>query len=181
MKNVKFRRSGRRGFSLVEVSVASGLLVALTMLLAEAWSGMARPLLQTAFRCRLNQEADLALAALARDLGGSLSDNAGRLGSKLSSQFVGWTEPAGTQLWLCFDGGTSPNGLPDWAPPDTVISYEVVANSLVRADQTGSGAFVVARYVSDMQLRDLGTELQIAISFQYRDISQTYTLVAKRP
>jgi type II secretory pathway component PulJ len=181
MNNVKAHRAARRGFSVVEVSVVSGLLVSLAMLLASSWIGLARPLLEATFQCRLAQEADLALAALARDLGGSLSDTAGRTGSKALSQFVGWTTPAGSQLWLCFDGGPNPNGIADWAPPDTVITYEVVSNSLVRSNQTAGGSFVVASNVSGLELQNLGGSVQITLTFQYRDVSQTYSLIANSP
>jgi hypothetical protein len=181
MNSEKTRRARRRGFSVVEVTVVSGLLVTLAMLLSNAWIGLARPFLEATFQCRLAQEADLALAAFARDLGGSLSDTAGRDGSKALSQFVGWTTPAGSQLWLCFDGGPSPNGIADWGPPDTVISYEVVSNTLVRSNQTAGGSFVVANNVSNLELQNLGGSVQITLTLQYRDVSQTYTLIANSP
>ncbi|HVC98346.1 MAG TPA: hypothetical protein VND64_32045 [Pirellulales bacterium] len=180
MRNINVR-AGRRGFSVAEVSVVSGLLVSLAVLLSNAWIGMARPLLETTFQCRVAQEADLALAALARDLGGSLSDVGGRTGSQASCQFVGWTTPGGTQLWLCFDSATNPNGIADWGPPDTVISYEVVSNTLVRLNQTTGTSFVVASNINSMELQNSGGAVQITLAFQYRDISQTYTLTASSP
>jgi prepilin-type N-terminal cleavage/methylation domain-containing protein len=181
MSYAKFRRAYRRGFSLVEVSVVSGLLVALAMLLADAWSAFGSPLVETAFRCRLDQEAHMALASLARDLGGSLGDTTGRTGSKLASQFVGWTEPGGSQLWLCFDSPTNPNGLADWAAPDTVVSYQIDGNSLTRWNQLTGTTFVVAGNVTQLQAQDLGGSVEIWLTFQYRDISQTYTLIANSP
>jgi prepilin-type N-terminal cleavage/methylation domain-containing protein len=174
-------RRGRRGFSLVEVSIVSGLMAVLAVMLANAWSGLGRPLLEAAVRTRLAQEADLALASLSRDLGGYLSDTVGRTGGKATYLFVGRLQPGGSQLWLCFDGGSSPNGQADWAPPDTVISYEVVGNALVRWDQTAGTSFVVARNVNSFQLQDLGNELQISLTLSFRTVSQTYTLIAKDP
>jgi prepilin-type N-terminal cleavage/methylation domain-containing protein len=175
------RTADRRGFSLVEVSVVTGLLAAFAMLLADAWGAFGSPLVESAFRARLDQEAALALDSLARDLGGSLGDNTGRIGSKLASQFVGWMAPAGSQLWLCFDSTTSPNGIADWAAPDTVITYEVNANALVRSNQLTGTNFVVAGNVVALQAQDLGGTTQITLTFQYRDVSQTYTLMASSP
>ncbi len=181
MRNIEHRRAGRRGFSVIEFSVASGMLVALAMLLMNAWTGLARPFFETIFQCRLALEADLALAALARDLGGSLSDTAGRDGSKASYQFVGWTTPGGSQLWLCFDEATNPDGIADWGPPDTVISYEVVSNTLVRSNQNAGTSFVVANDVSSLELQNQGGAVQITLTFQYRDVSNSYTLIANSP
>src|SRR5262245_60568788 len=107
--------SMRRGFSFVEVTIVSGLMAVLAVLLANAWYGLGHPLVETVIRARLAQEANLALNALSRDLGGSLSDADASTGSKTLYQFVGRMQPGGSQLWLCFDGGTSPNGLADWA------------------------------------------------------------------
>lgn len=171
----------RRGFSLVEVSIVSGLMAVLAVLLANAWSGLGRPLLDATVHARLAQEADLALAALSRDLGGYLSDTAGRTGGKSTYPVVGRLQPGGSQLWLCFDGGSTPNGQADWAPPDTVISYEVVASALVRWDQTAGTSFVVARNVDSFYLQDLGSEVQITLTLSFRSVSQTYTLIAKDP
>ncbi len=97
---------------MVEVSISTGLVVMLSMLLSNAWIALGRPLLQTAGRCRIAQEADLAIACLTLDLGGCLPEGGG--GVKLASQFVGWSYPGNTELMLCFDSGTDPNGVADW-------------------------------------------------------------------
>ncbi len=157
------------------------LMATLAMLLAETWSGLGRPLAETAARSRLAQEANLALASLARDMGGSLSDSAGRIGSKTDSVFVGRMQPGGAQLWLCFDGGANPNGIADWAAPDTVIVYEIVGSSLVRLNQTAGTSFVVARNITSFAVEDLGSECQITLTFAYRNYSQAYQLIALNP
>jgi prepilin-type N-terminal cleavage/methylation domain-containing protein len=175
------RRGHPRGFTLIEVSIVSILMAMLALLLAETWSGLGRPLVETAARSRLTQEANLALAALARDLGGCLSDNAGRAGRKSVYAFVGRMQPGGTQLWLCFDGGANPNGTADWAAPDTVISYEVDNARLVRLNQTAGTSFVVAQNVGSFLVENLGSECQITVTFVYRNYSQTYQLIAQDP
>ena len=171
----------RRGFSLIEVSVTSGLLVLLSMLIGNAWIGLGRPLLNTAHRCRVAEESTLALACLARDLGGCLPGDEGVVGAKSTYTLVGRTQPGGTELWLCFDGGNSPNGVADWVAPDVVISYSVVDHALVRSNQAAGTDFVVARNVDSLALADLGGEVEITLAFTYRAVSQTYTLVAKDP
>jgi hypothetical protein len=125
-------RHARRGFSLAEVSVASGLLVMLAALLSSAWTGLGRPMLNSAYRSIIAKEAGLALACLARDFGGGLPE--GSTGGKLQYQLVGRTQPGGDQLWLCFDGGSAPNGLADWVSPDVVLIYRVIDGALVRSD-----------------------------------------------
>ena len=93
---------------------------------------------------------------------------------------VGRMQPGDTQLWLCFDGDP-PNGEADWADPDVVITYGLEGASLVRQNQSSGATFVVAQYVQAFQLLDLGDRVQIQITFNYRGITQTYTLVARDP
>lgn len=172
----------RSGFSLVEVSVTSALMAMLAMLLADGWAAIGRPLIDTAAQCRIAHEAQMALACLARDLGGNDADEAGHIGAKSASRFVGRTQPGGSQLWLCFDGGTPPNGSAEWGAPDTVITYEVVNASLVRWNQTADSTFVVAGHVTDFVLTDLGGgHLRIELTFTCRNITRTYTFIAVDP
>jgi hypothetical protein len=174
--------NGRReAFTLVECVIVSGLLVFVAMLLSATWSGLGRPIADNITRGRLTQEANLAAASLARDLEGSLSNPEGRLGTKQQARFVGRMQPNHSQLWLCFDGGDTPNGVADWGPPDTVIVYEVDSNKLIRWDQKLNTNFVVAQNVDNMQVQDLGDSVQIMLTFKYRDLIQTYTLIARDP
>jgi hypothetical protein len=175
------RHIRRRGFSLAELSVTSVLMVMLTAVLANAWTGLGQPLLQTMHRGRLALESNLAAACLARDLGGCLPGDQGVVGRKSNYVLVGRTQPGGIELWLCFDGGNSPNGVADWVAPDVVITYSVVDNTLVRSDQSTGTVFVVAKHVQSLALADLGGQVEITLTFAYRNASQTYTLVAKDP
>jgi type II secretory pathway component PulJ len=111
----------RSGFSLLEVTLVSGLMALLAVVLSSAWVGVGRPAADVIARSRLFQEMDMAVAALSRDTSGGLANPEGRLGGKTQGCWVGWMQPANGQLWLCFDGGTDPNGEADWGPPDTVI------------------------------------------------------------
>ena len=161
--------------------MVSGLMAVLAVLLSSLWAGIGRPATDVIARCRVAQELNLAVNSLARDLGGSLSDSAGRLGGRRDDQFVGWLLPGNLQLWLCFDGGSPPNGVADWAPPDTVIVYMVVGNALVRWNQTANTSFTVARCLDAMQLSMQGDELQIQLTFSYRNVIRTCTLLASTP
>jgi len=151
----------------------------LSALLANMWSGMGRPLLTSAHYCQMDQEANLALASLAQDLSGMLPE--GLSGGKLKYKLVGRTQPSNVELWLCFDGGDTPNELPDWASPDVVIIYRVVDNSLVRLNQTAGTQFVVAYDIESLRLRDLGTGVEITMGFTCHGVTQSYDLIAKNP
>lgn len=162
--------------------MVAGLLALLSLLLSAAWVGFGRPAATTIARCRVAQQASLAVAALSSDLGGYLSDSAGRLGGTSQAPFVGRMQPNGNELWLCFDGGTTPNGIADWASPDTVIIYRLQGNSLIRTNQGGGESFTVANDVQSFAVQDMGGGLfQIQLQFAYRDVTRTYTLMARDP
>ena len=91
-------------------------------------------------RGQLMQEMDMAAASLSRDLAGSLpilatsSVASGTLGNGRpdSGRWIAWQHhyPFNDELWLCYDGGTCPDGVPDtdWSntnPNDTVIRYHL--------------------------------------------------------
>lgn len=171
----------RRGFTLVEALVVSGLMALLAYLLGQTWSGLGRPTADLAARGRVAHEARLASAALSRDLGGSLDSTAGRTGQKALGKFVGRMQPNSSELWLCFDGGSSPNGVADWAAPDTVIVYQAQGGRLVRWDQSANTTFTVARYVDTLAVQDLGDRVRISLTFTYRGATRTYTLIARDP
>src|SRR5947208_980059 len=113
-------RPGRPAYTLLELLIVAALMGFLVVLLGQAWHSLGRAGVDVLVRCRVTHEARLALAALSADLGGSLGDSAGRLGGPAHGKFVGRLQPGGTQLWLCFDGSSTPNGVADWGPPDTV-------------------------------------------------------------
>src|SRR5437764_1485984 len=87
------RDRDRPGLSILEV------------LLGATWAGFGRPSADAHTRCRLLQEARLAAASLARDLGGSLPEPSGRLGAKADGVFVGRRTPDASTLQLCYHGG----------------------------------------------------------------------------
>jgi prepilin-type N-terminal cleavage/methylation domain-containing protein len=169
-------RKPRCGFTVAEVLVVSGVMSILAMIISSAWVGVGRPVADMIARCRLAEEIDLATISLARDLGGCLANNEGRLGSKGHLRFTGWLQPEPAQLWLCFDGGSGSLGV-----PDTVISYMVDNNRLVRWDQSSNTTFTVAQNVDGIEVTTTDDVLQIHLTFSYRNLTRSCTFVARAP
>ena len=84
-------------------------------------------------------------------------------------------------LRLCFDGGIPADGLAEWGDPDSVITYQVQDGNLVRWDESAGTTFTVARYVQQLQLADTGNGVEIKLTFAYRNLTRTYTLVGLDP
>jgi type II secretory pathway pseudopilin PulG len=166
------------GFTLTEIMLVGGLMSLLGLLISGAWQGLGRSSTDAVVRCRVAQQANLAVESLARDLGGSLAGQV--TGEKQLGRLVGRLVVSGSQLWLCFDGGP-PDGVANWAPPDTVIIYEVQGNQLIRSQQGTGVAVAVANNLSQMQLTEQVDGVKIDLRLQYRNLTRTYTLVAKDP
>lgn len=180
MRNAKPHQC-RPAFTLAEVMVVSFLTTMLAVILSDVWAGLGRPLVEATARAQIAQEVNLAAAALSRDFGGTLPGAEGQQGGLADGKLIGHMEPAGTSLRLCFDGGLVPNGLADWADPDTVITYEVQDGNLVRWNENSGTTFIVARYVRQMQVADDGIGVEIRLTFVYRNLDRTYTLVGLEP
>jgi len=168
----------QRGFTLIEVTMASGIMSLLVLLLSAAWSCVGRSSADAIARCRIAQEANLAAQTLARDFSGSLPEET--TGAKQLGRIVGRMVVGGSRLLLCFDGGSA-NGTADWAAPDTVITYDVLDNQLVRANLKTGTAFTVATSVDRMQLTAQADGVRIDLTFSHRDVAHTYTMIARDP
>ena len=174
------RRRPRRGFTIIEATIVTTFMAFLAMLIGATWAAFVRPTADIADRCRIAQEANLAVAALSQDLAGTLADD--HSGIKDQYALVGRTQPGNTQLRLCFDGGTTPDGTASWSSPDYVITYYVSSNNLIRWNENASTTFVVARDVSAFQVVDLGNkQVRITLTFTYNTLTRTYTLIARDP
>ena len=90
-------RRPRRGISLMEVTVTSGLTVFLAVLLSSTWALLNRPTAGLIAWGQIFQEMDLATASIARDVGGGLSDYA-NAGSPLGNKQQGACSGAGTPM-----------------------------------------------------------------------------------
>jgi type II secretory pathway pseudopilin PulG len=156
----------RRGFTLVEVTIVSGLTAFLAILLSSAWMGMSRSTVDLVGRGRLIQELDMAVASLSRDLGGSLavassSNNLGRGDTGAWINYEKLADPQyGDKLRLYFDGGDNPSVK---NAPNTVIEYHLESydespdqssNVLVRQENPDDFGekFVVAKNVDSMNI-----------------------------
>jgi prepilin-type N-terminal cleavage/methylation domain-containing protein len=169
----------RRGFSLIEISIATTLVVMLAMLLSAAWTMLGKPMIQTVALCTIAQEADVALAYLSSDLGGCPPN--GPAGDKTAGQLVAWSVPSDNEFVLCFDSPTDPNGLADWAAPDHIIGYQILNNALVRYDDATGESTVIAKDVLSMYVELVDDALTLSLTFNRRDVTQTYNLIAGKP
>jgi prepilin-type N-terminal cleavage/methylation domain-containing protein len=182
----------RRGFTLLEVTLVSGLMVIFAMLLSSTWSGVGRPAADLIGRGLLVQERDLAIAALSRDLGGSLGDPNARKDDIIKGQWLRWDRPANvdrplnTDLRLLYDGRTDP-ATPislAWAAPNTIIRYVVESNTLFRWDELANTYFAVAKNVDSMNVTAISGRpdaFNIVLCFKYRKLTLTCNLTAEIP
>lgn len=174
--NRRFPRSERSGFTMVEVAVAGALMGLLVILISGAWTGLGRSSTDATVRSRVAHEASLAVAALARDFGGSLPGQP--TGGKEERRLVGWLVSAGPELRLYYDG--TPN-IEIVYYLDTMTTYGKSWKRLVRWDTDTGSELTVATNVDTMQLTDLGDGVQIELTLTYRDLTRTYTFVGKGP
>jgi prepilin-type N-terminal cleavage/methylation domain-containing protein len=182
----------RRGFTLMELTIVSGLMAFLVLLISSAWTSIGRSSTDLITRGQLVQEMNFAAATLTRDLGGNLPDSDSRVGTKKQGQWVGWLQPGNSQLWLCYDGGTDPNGVADWASPDTVVRYylsndpdvKLTTKVLIREDQKAGTTYTVAKYLDPSGFQvfaDTADTIRIVLTFQYRKLTRTCTVTARTP
>jgi prepilin-type N-terminal cleavage/methylation domain-containing protein len=168
----------RKGFTLIETLIVSGLMAMLAMLLASTWALLGGSMLELIARGRLVQERDLAVAALARDLGGSPNTGTAANGTKQLSQFQSWQPlDQGLEINYAGDNGST-----------TVIRYMVDSNSktLVRYNGNERPGFTVAGNVESMAVtfpngQDHTDPMRMLISFRYRGLTLTCDLTAKKP
>jgi prepilin-type N-terminal cleavage/methylation domain-containing protein len=170
----------KKGFTLMEVMIAGGLMSLLAAMLSFTWTGFGRPAADAVTRSRLAQEMRLAVSCLARDFGGGLANPEGRTGSKIQGRLIGQMITAPSQFWLCFDGGSDPNDVPDWGYPDTVIVYLLDGDRLVRWDQNANSTFVAARDLSAMNIADLGDRWRIQLVFRHRGVERSCSLTMRK-
>lgn len=165
----------RSGFTVVEVMIVGGLMSLFVILISSAWVGQSRSLRDAVLRCRFTQEANVVSETLARDFGGYLPDQT--VFDPDNDYFVGSRVNASGKLQICFDGDSDRQ--PDWALPDTVITYELRANELregevqtydlVRRNEKTQIEFAVAANLLDMAPTDQGDGAEVVLKFPYPD------------
>lgn len=108
---------GRRGFTVLELTIAGGLTALLGIMLVTACSAYNRGAAEVIARCRIAQEADLAMHALAADLGANLpSSVAGPKGRGLPTGVA--VAPDGSRLAITFEDQVAPEN-------SRVVVYEI--------------------------------------------------------
>jgi type II secretory pathway component PulJ len=155
-------------------------MAVLALVISTAWSDVGRTAVDLIARTQVLQEMDMAVATLSRDLGGSLANPNGRLNGKTQGQLVGVRTVSG-QLQLCYHGGSTPAGQPQWAPPDATIIYQLSGNALMRSDGSTTPEFTVARNVTAMNITQDQTFIYIGLTFTFRTLTHTCTLIARLP
>lgn len=187
--------AGRRGYTLIEMVIASALTTLLGILLAATWSMFGRPALDVEARARITREAMLAAEALAGDLSGYPPDAAGQQGSLKQGVFVDWMVPEPSKLRLDFHGVGAPEGVAQWGLPDRVITYQVQdvgtgRGRLVRWDETGGITTTIAEHVTALTVTPDPSypnqvQIQITLSYpnypNYRTFTATFVLVGVKP
>jgi type II secretory pathway pseudopilin PulG len=169
------RSRPHKGFTLLEVTIVSGLMTFLALLLFAAWSGIGKSTLALITRCQLAQEMDFAVAALSRDLCGNMAlkdaeTDPARLGGKQNWRLLDWRiDPSTGYLELDFDG--NPSDSTKWKPADKIVTYrwDPPTHTLIRADDTGS-TFTVARNIESFSTypdSSDSTMLHIELIFAY--------------
>jgi type II secretory pathway component PulJ len=110
-------RPRRRGFTVLEMMIACGLTAFLGILLVTACSAYQKAAAEVIARCRIAEEADLAIHALSADLGASLS-----------SAITGPKERGlPTAVFVASDGSRLAITFEDSAAPENsrVVIYEI--------------------------------------------------------
>jgi hypothetical protein len=185
---------------LMEVTVVSGLMAFLTVLLSWAWAGVGRTNVDLIVRGTVAQEIDIATTALCHDLSGNLPEPAGALqGTRQAGRLLAWRlSNSNTVLELCYDSLTVPNDTADWSSIGSsavTVQYrlDTATHTLIRTQMIGSttdSVFTVARNVDAFALSlDADNTLHISLTFAcyYRTdtdranpiLKRTCTFVAK--
>lgn len=168
------------GMTLLEVTLVSGLMALLAVLLSAAWSGVGRPTMDLIIRTRVLREMAAAADALSRDLGGYLPDPAARLGDIRQYRWVGWKTAEG-ELQLCYDGDNEPDRQPNWTTPDTVIIYRQDGENLLRTDQTNDKTTYIARYLTEFEASEDAGYIRLYMKFNHRGFQRECTLFIREP
>ena len=151
-----------KGFTLGELLVVSLLMMALTLVIAQTWRYLAVDITDLRARARLSQELRIAVESISEDMGA----------------VVGATPMGSDGVLLCRDSGQTPNGLPDWGPPDIVVQYYLSDGKLIRADQAAGTEIVIAGDVAGFTVEDLtGSLLRMILEVQYKGVARQVTLM----
>jgi type II secretory pathway pseudopilin PulG len=152
-----------KGFTIMELLVVSILMVIVMLITSQFWMWFSPSVTEMIAREHILREAKMAAQNLAADFGSAVG-----------------AAPFGSDgLVLCKDGGDFPSGDANWAPPDVLVYYSLVGNTLQRSDSTGA-EFTVADSVSNFTVGE-GPPLRITLELQCQDVARQLVFMWSAP
>ncbi len=190
----------RRGFSIVEMVVSMFLAAFLGLILGTVWLGLCRPIRDASTRCRLALQANLAVAALARDLSGFLvnpndpsGSPDGRTGSSALGRFAGviLASPDYSSMQLCYVDNNGNKYRVNYS----LASGGLLVRTVVSDGMTVTVASEVSRFSAQPWTGDTGHSGALLTLVVYpsdlasrtpvpsgqHDLSMTYSVVVRFP
>ncbi len=154
------------GFTLLELLIAAILSIGLTMIAANFWRYSSRQMSGLNSRVCVAQELRLAVDSIAGDMGAT----------------VGAAPVGENRVLLCRDGGQEPNGVPEWGPPDSMVTYSMVDGQLFRHEQSSGLEIVVADNISAFTVEQItGSLLRMMIEVEDGEITRQVILIWSKP
>jgi hypothetical protein len=154
-----------RGFNILELLVVSFLMVIVVMITNQFWVWFSPCVVDIVARGHTLREARTAMRSLADDFGAA----------------VGAAPIGNDRLTICKDGGDFPDGLAN-SPPDVMIDYFIVGNSLHRSDISAGAEFAVADSVSGFTVEQISpTLIRITLDLTCRDFNRQLTFLWSQP
>ena len=171
------RKSSRRGFSLLEVTIGTLMTAMLSVMVAGVAVDISRHTARNILETQIASEARLAIENFRRDFSGSCPDVV--TGDQAQWRLVGRMIPSDQELRLCFDADRDASA--DWISPDRVVAYTLNGRELVRTDQLTGTTFTVARHVDGIKFKKGGSKLKVEIDFDLAGVVRSYTFEAADP
>lgn len=159
-------KNRRKGFTVIEMSVATGLMTLLAVILSSSWRDLGRATVDLIARVQLAQEMDYVAASLSRDLGGCMADKDATATFPFSSWSVNTSDPNNNSLTISV-GDTDSHKIT--YRRDTSNTDPWKRNNLVRiyaaSDDTEISRFTVARNVDNITLSSDSNTLTMTVDF----------------
>ncbi len=176
-----------RGFTIIEMVVATFLTALLAVLLAVAMATFARPAAEVDGRTKLALEASIAAESLARDLGGFLADNSGTPGTLNQYQFTSWSfSTDGSTLYLNYQGASGPPLIVTYQQDPQ--HYQLIRNQLSTGVQNVVAQHVTSFHVAADTANPNNVRVQLGLTYPdpsstrlYPRFEGTYVLIGVPP
>jgi prepilin-type N-terminal cleavage/methylation domain-containing protein len=157
--SISSSRRRPRGFTLLELLVV-GMIGSIVLIgIANTWRWYSRSMYGAQRSTQLTRELKLSADAMAHDFGPAIAVRA------LDSATVQFNIDAGT-----------PDGVAQWADPDTVIEYALQSQKLIRRDLSTNAEVPLAAHIKTIETETVGGKLQVHLTAEFRDEQQSITL-----